>query len=580
MKCLCNVRCRLLKDIDMFGKEPELYYKTRPKKTSWIGRILSFLFVLIYFAFFLYKFIKMLKRVDVNFYDTFTYAASPPQVPITHDNFYVAFALEDPVTYDPVLDEGVYIPKAYFKRAEMKGDVFEWKEIPLEIERCQREKFGDSYQDVFAHIDLTNRYCFKDINNYILEGHFSYLLYSFFYIEFYPCVNTTESQNCKPYETIDYYLKNTFISFEIENIELTPKDYKHPTRPRNVDVYTTVGKKLFQEIHVYFEVVDIETDLDWFGFDEIENIKTERYLKYDEMVIMSNLIEEDIYKTGAKFCDTTFKLAEDVRTQRRVYTKFVTILGDVGGLMEVLFTLFRIISSFSVDILYEISMVNGLFKFDLDKNNVIIKEKRLGKMSPLASQRRKEKEKEEEKYQEIEKSPKYSAEVKDNNLEEGITVVRRNLNHRTNKTTTYKRGDSHKDLTNCIFTSSKTNKAFNQEIEFGNNKSPRKGTRQMATENRNIVKKVRLNRFCIYFWFCFVRRGKNTDNILINEGMDIISKRLDIFNIFEKMYKDEQKNEPLLNKIFSMSDECKTGLKLLQLETENSKSSKNSSVSL
>ena len=40
MKYLCDVRCRLLKDVDMFGKEPELYYKGRPKKTSWIGRIL------------------------------------------------------------------------------------------------------------------------------------------------------------------------------------------------------------------------------------------------------------------------------------------------------------------------------------------------------------------------------------------------------------------------------------------------------------------------------------------------------------------------------------------------------------
>ena len=33
MKCLANIQCRFLKDIDMFGKEPELYYKTRPKKT-------------------------------------------------------------------------------------------------------------------------------------------------------------------------------------------------------------------------------------------------------------------------------------------------------------------------------------------------------------------------------------------------------------------------------------------------------------------------------------------------------------------------------------------------------------------
>ncbi len=32
MKCLCNVRCRLVKDVDMFGKEPELYYNCRPKK--------------------------------------------------------------------------------------------------------------------------------------------------------------------------------------------------------------------------------------------------------------------------------------------------------------------------------------------------------------------------------------------------------------------------------------------------------------------------------------------------------------------------------------------------------------------
>ena len=67
-----------------------------------------------------------------------------------------------------------------------------------------------------------------------------------------------------------------------------------------------MGKKLFQEIHAYFEVVNIETDLDWFGFDEFENIKSEVYLKYDETFIMSNLIEEDIYENGDKFCDVTF----------------------------------------------------------------------------------------------------------------------------------------------------------------------------------------------------------------------------------------------------------------------------------
>jgi hypothetical protein len=39
-------------------------------------------------------------------------------------------------------------------------------------------------------------------------------------------------------------------------------------------------------------------------------------------------------------------------------------LGDVGGLMEVIYSFFRILSSFIVGILYDESLVNNLFKFD------------------------------------------------------------------------------------------------------------------------------------------------------------------------------------------------------------------------
>ena len=551
MKCLCNVRCRIWKDIDMFGKEPELYYKSRPKKTSWIGRILSFLFVLVYFAFFLYKLIRMLKKVDVTFYDTFTYADKPPAIPLTHNNFYIAFALEDPITYNPFVDESVYYPKAYFKRAEMKGDAFEWKIVELEVERCKLEKFGESYREVFKNVDLYNHYCFKDINNYILEGHFSYLLYSFFYIEFYPCVNTTESKKCKPLNEIDYYLANTFISFEIENIELTPKNYENPTRPRNTDVYTTVGKKLFQEIHVYFEVVNIETDLDWFGFDEFENIKSDIYLKYDEMFIMGNLIEEDIYETGNKFCDVTFKLSENVRTQRRVYTKFVTILGDVGGLMEVIFTFFRLISSFSVDILYEISLVNRLFKFDLNKKNVILREndqnnfKQIKVFDVNDKETIKEKKIENNDITIIANNTKKNMKNKSNKLFSKKKVINRNINN---------------EIFSMNFSNTKSKSNF-QDVEIGNKIAVNDDKKNnMNNESKNIVNKVRLNRACIYFWFCFVRHRKTQDNFLITEGMNLISRRLDIFNLFEKIYQQEQRKETVINKVIPMSDECKAGL--------------------
>jgi hypothetical protein len=229
---------------------------------------------------------------------------------------------------------------------------------------------------------MENYYCFKEVN-FTLEGHYNYGLYSFFYIQFFPCINTTEKHNCKSLEEIDYYLKNTFLSFDFQDIDLNPNDYKKPFRPRSVDVYTTIGKRLFKEVHAFLQLVEVQTDMDWFGFDEFTNIKSEQYLKYDELEEMYNILDNNIYETGDSFCNFSIKLSEEMRIEKRTYTKLVTILGDVGGLMEVIFSIFSIISSFTVDILYEISLVNNLFNFDLNKKVVIIKEKKSEKKIQL-----------------------------------------------------------------------------------------------------------------------------------------------------------------------------------------------------
>ena len=293
MKCICNIHCKYLKDIDMFGKEPEIYYKGESKKTSWIGRIFTILFVTSYFAFFIYKLIRMLKKMDVSFYDTYTYAAEPSKVKITNEKFYGGFALENPNNFEAFIDEGIYIPKATFTRIEIKEENIDFKRIDLELEPCKVEKFSSSYQEKFKLKKIENFYCFKNMD-YFLEGHFTYDLYSSFLIQFFPCVNTTESQKCKPLEEIDKYLKNTFVSFLWQDIELTPKNYSYPIKPRELKIFKPVGKKLFNDIRFNFQVVNIETDMNFIGFDEFENIRTDTYLKLDEMIIMNKLIDNDI----------------------------------------------------------------------------------------------------------------------------------------------------------------------------------------------------------------------------------------------------------------------------------------------
>ena len=563
----------------MFGKEPEFYYKGRPKKTSWIGRILSILFVVIYFAFFIYKLIRMLQKKDVNFYDRFTYAEKPSKVKITNENFYGGFAIEDPKTYDAFIDESIYFPKAFFKRAEKKGDNFTWDTVELELEPCKLEKFGSTYQEKFKSKSLNNLYCIKNMD-FFLEGHFSYDLYSFLYFQFFPCVNSTEKQDCKPIETIDYYLKNTFIQFEWQDIELNSKNYSYPIRARDVDIYTTVGKKLFQEIHAYFQVVKIETDLDFIGFDEFEYIKEDVYLKYDEMVIMTNIIEGDIYETGDSFCDFTIKLSENVRIHRRTYTTLITILGDVGGLMEVVFTLFRLITSFSVDILYEISLVNNLFNFDLDKKVVIFKDKKnkqnisLKDIQPkVFSPRRRIRFLSSRNINNISEEDNIES-IKRMNDENNFKLTSNNENPlivKFEKKKQYRR-KSHilqiQDAPSNLFSLRK--RVMSNKNEKNQNSLNINNLNQEDKETEaHFINKIKMTRACIYLFFCCARRRKIMQNILIDEGMFIISQRLDVFNIFEQLYKNEKifdKEKVKKTDIIEMSDICK-----LKMKTFNNK---------
>ena len=351
-----------LKELDMFGKEARLYYNGDEKKSSNFGIIISLLYLIIYGVLLIYKLLKMIKKIDFSFYDSFAYIEDPPSIKITPDNFYGGFGLEVPETYDPFIDETIYYPKASFKTGIRHGNTWNWTIKEIELERCNISKFGQFYRNKFKENALNNLYCFKEMNETFI-GHFSYDYYSMIFIEFFPCKNTTENNNkCKPIEVIDSFLKGTFICMEFQDVELTPHNYSYPARARNQDIYFTVGKKLFKEIHILYQITEIETDLEFLGIDEIENLKNDIYLKYHSTTQMTNILEDDIYQTGQAFCHITIKLNDQVRIQRRSYTKLINIWGDVGGLMEVIKMIFNLISFLSLDILYENSILNNILK--------------------------------------------------------------------------------------------------------------------------------------------------------------------------------------------------------------------------
>ena len=89
---------KFIKKIDFFSKKPELYCKKKSRRTSWIGRILTILYAIIFIAFLAYKLNRMINRMDVTVYDTNSYTGEIPSIHLDNNLFYAGIAFDIPGT--------------------------------------------------------------------------------------------------------------------------------------------------------------------------------------------------------------------------------------------------------------------------------------------------------------------------------------------------------------------------------------------------------------------------------------------------------------------------------------------------
>ena len=603
MRKTCNINCKYIQDIDLFGKEPELYYKGKSKRSSFIGITFTLIYIAMYIAFFIYKVIRMFEKVDVTFYDTYAFTGEPPHIKLTDDKFYGGFALGNPLTLQTFVDDSIYYVKAYYITGVKEGSVWNWTKIPLELETCKLESFGKEYRDIFKDKAVDQLHCVPKLDQ-VLQGHLTYDVYSYFFIKFFPCINGLGNRNnCKPLPLVQKMLTQTFVTFKMEDVDLTPQLYHSPVALRGKEVSANVGKSLFQDVHSFFQIINIETDEDILGFEALSSIRKEKFIKYDQSVILSSL-KPDIFETGDSICDVTIALSEQELTQKRTYPKLIEVLGDVGGLMEVFFSFFRIISSFLTETLYEINLVNHLFSFDLDKKVLLIKNKKAKKSnlckddSPKIYSKNKISGR--SPYQNsiynkdeltIQTANKLNEEdfLKSKKANESILINQKKIKKRRNKTKTAFASDDRKydinELKNkdidIIKEEEKNNSIKIYKLEADKNKDNKENKeykekdkikendnnnikaterdKNKDNENKRIIRKVKVNKFCTYLCFLCVRKRKNIQNVLLDEGMKIITEKLDIMNLFKKLYIDEkiQENTKIKDITIEMSDECK-----------------------
>ncbi len=61
-------------------------------------------------------------------------------------------------------------------------------------------------------------------------------------------------------------------------------------------------------------------------------------------------------------------------------------------------------------------------------------------------------------------------------------------------------------------------------------------------KNKKLIRKIKINKFCIYCSFYCIRNVSNIKNFLLDEGMKLIMEQLDVFNLFCNCIKMEEEN--------------------------------------
>jgi hypothetical protein len=359
----------------------------------------------------------------------------------------------------------------------------------------------------------------------------------------------------------------------MQDIELTPQVFDEPTILRGKELSSPAWKNLYQNINSYFKIVSIETDNDVLGFEALSDIKIKKYLKYDSAIILSHINEETEYKYGQPLCDVTIQLAEQILTIKRTYTKLVEVLGDVGGLMEVFLAFFKLINELITGLLYKKTLVNHLFKFDLEKKIVIIKEQKKLKNNDIFDN-------EEVKIYCPKRSigristqqnsiytyGDHSVQTKNKLNEEDLNVSKFNSNENLNLNRS-KKGKKRKK--NYLIRSSFSRNLIQNELKEKNSKNLLGNEQNKKKTKKNkkkikLVEKIEFKSFCVYCCICCLKKRKIIQNILIEEGMKIISENLDIFNIFMRLQKGKKEKQSLIKEkedTIKMSDVCQKKIK-------------------
>ena len=356
-------------DLDIYSRRISFFYGGKEKISSKFGFFLTSLYIVISIVLFLNYFIRTISREEVTASDSTTHLDTIPSIDINQDIFNLAFGLEHPSTFSRFIDETIYYPKiSYIEKIKKNGIFVNKLKINVEAEKCKNSKFGQNFQNLLEKGELNNSYCLSNYN-LTLKGGFQYSEVAFIKISIFPCKNSTENNiTCKPQNVIDKFFHNNYFSILAKDTALNPSDFSNPGLPILLNTYTSVDKQIKKDYYVKFAITEIETDTGLFS----QQIKKDKFLRYTKDFDDFFFVDSNYFTSGKEILSLTIRIEDNIYFQKRTYKKMAEVFASTGGYMQLIYSIFAIISILTKTMNIEKKLINSLFYFNVKQKKVIL----------------------------------------------------------------------------------------------------------------------------------------------------------------------------------------------------------------
>jgi len=283
----------------------------------------------------------------------------PEYLNLTESGYFMAFGLQDLRNYSiQYIDESIYTVQM-IERTKI-GTNITLQYIPLS--RCSLERVPDmdDLRDYFQRNQINNLYCIDDSSQITpsLQSTWDGPLYKNILINIFPCINSTDGSGiiCKDSDMIEGFLNSGNFAMYFTNMAIDPNNFGKPLTSFGKEFYTPISFSTLTYIEMLFGHASFESD-NGLITENLDSRNLANYLSSRQVLTFSSDMVVQI----------DMKLDKVKTTYSRSYDKIQTVMGNVGGVIQI----FSLVANFLilpfVKHQFQLGLSNSIFNFKIPK---------------------------------------------------------------------------------------------------------------------------------------------------------------------------------------------------------------------